>query len=126
MKNIFYKITARTMGLNRTRTIVTILGVILSAAMLTAVAVFGISVLNYIETKTVEKEGSWSQDNSGFYTVENGASLAFSFNGTGFWISSVLGSNMGGLQIQIDENVSVISCNSDAQNTENYNYFEII
>ena len=40
-KNIFYKITARTMGLNRTRTIVTILGVILSAAMLTAVAVFG-------------------------------------------------------------------------------------
>lgn len=70
MKNIFYKITARTMGLNRTRTIVTILGVILSAAMLTAVAVFGISVLNYIETKTVEKEGSWHVAAEGFTEKE--------------------------------------------------------
>lgn len=70
MKNIFYKITARTMGLNRTRTIVTILGVILSAAMLMAVAVFGISVLNYIETKTVEKEGSWHVAAEGFTEKE--------------------------------------------------------
>lgn len=59
MKNIFYKVTARTMLLNRTRTIVTILGVGLSAAMLTAVAVFGVSILKYLETKAVKNEGSW-------------------------------------------------------------------
>ena len=32
---------------SRTRTIVTVIGVVLSAAMITAVATFGVSLLNY-------------------------------------------------------------------------------
>ena len=39
MRNIFSEITRRTMGQNRTRTVVTIIGVILSTAMVTALAV---------------------------------------------------------------------------------------
>lgn len=39
--NIFARITGRTMKENKTRTIVTIIGVILSTAMITAVATLG-------------------------------------------------------------------------------------
>ena len=44
MKNIFSVITLKTMRQNRTRTIVTIIGVILSTAMITAVTTFGMSI----------------------------------------------------------------------------------
>ena len=46
--NIFNKVTLQSMKKSRTRTIVTIIGVVLSAAMITAVATFGVSLLNYL------------------------------------------------------------------------------
>ena len=45
--NIFNKVTLQSMKKSRTRTIVTIIGVILSAAMITAVATFAVSLQNY-------------------------------------------------------------------------------
>lgn len=46
--NIFHKVTPAKYEKNRTRTLVTILGVILSAAMITAVASFAISLQQYM------------------------------------------------------------------------------
>ena len=43
--NIFNKVTLQSMKKSRTRTIVTVIGVVLSAAMITAVATFGVSLL---------------------------------------------------------------------------------
>ena len=44
---------------SRTRTIVTIIGVILSAAMITGVATFGVSLLNYLANGAAQKYGDW-------------------------------------------------------------------
>ncbi len=57
--NIFNKITLQSMKKSRTRTIVTVIGVILSAAMITAVATFGVSLLNYLTKGAVQKYGNW-------------------------------------------------------------------
>lgn len=57
--NIFARITARTMKENKTRTIVTIIGVILSAAMITAVATLGGTFQNFFIEYTKEQDGSW-------------------------------------------------------------------
>ena len=57
--NIFNKVTLQGMKKSRTRTIVTIIGVILSAAMITAVATFGVSLLNYLANGAAQKYGGW-------------------------------------------------------------------
>lgn len=57
--NIFHKITLQGMKKSRTRTIVTIIGVILSAAMITAVATFSISLLHYMTNGAIAKYGDW-------------------------------------------------------------------
>jgi putative ABC transport system permease protein len=57
--NIFNKVTLQSMKKSRTRTIVTIIGVILSAAMITAVATFGTSLLNFLINGSIAKYGSW-------------------------------------------------------------------
>lgn len=57
--NIFSKITLQSMIKSRTRTIVTIIGVILSAAMITAVATFGVSLLSYLANGAAQKYGDW-------------------------------------------------------------------
>ncbi|XCP84438.1 ABC transporter permease [Roseburia hominis] len=57
--NIFSKITARTMKLSRTRTIVTIIGVILSTAMITAVATFGTSFQKFLVDFSISRDGDW-------------------------------------------------------------------
>lgn len=57
--NIFSRITARTMRENKTRTLVTLIGVILSTAMITAVTVFGSSIMNFLLEQTIIQEGSW-------------------------------------------------------------------
>lgn len=57
--NIFNKITLQGMKKSRTRTIVTIIGVVLSAAMITAVATFGVSLLNYMTNGAIQKYGDW-------------------------------------------------------------------
>jgi putative ABC transport system permease protein len=57
--NIFNKVTLQSMRKSRTRTIVTIIGVILSAGMITAVATFGASLLNFLLTSSIVKYGGW-------------------------------------------------------------------
>lgn len=57
--NIFNKVALQGLKKNRIRTIVTIVGVILSAAMITAVATFGVSLLNYMTNGAIQKYGNW-------------------------------------------------------------------
>ncbi|KAF5054855.1 FtsX-like permease family protein [anaerobic digester metagenome] len=57
--NIFHKITLKSLKKSRTRTLVTIVGVILSAAMITSVATFAISLQNYMINGAAVKYGSW-------------------------------------------------------------------
>lgn len=57
--NIFNKVTIQSMKKNRTRTIVTIIGVILSTAMITAIATFAVSLQNYMVNGAIVKYGNW-------------------------------------------------------------------
>ena len=57
--NIFNKVTLQSLKKSRTRTIVTIIGVVLSAAMITAVATFAVSLQNYLVNSSAVKYGSW-------------------------------------------------------------------
>ena len=55
--NILGKVTWKTMWKNRTRTIVTIIGVILASAMFTAVTTMGTSLRNFLIRGNVYEEG---------------------------------------------------------------------
>lgn len=57
--NVFHKIALQGLKKNRTRTLVTIVGVILSAAMFTAVAAFGTSLLNFLVKTSIANCGNW-------------------------------------------------------------------
>lgn len=57
--NIFHKITRQSLFKNRTRTLVTIIGVMLSTAMITAVATFAISLQSYLANGATVKYGDW-------------------------------------------------------------------
>lgn len=57
--NIFNKIALQGLLKNRTRTLVTIIGVILSAAMITAVATFAVSLQDYMIKGAAAKNGNW-------------------------------------------------------------------
>ena len=57
--NIFHKVTMQNMLKNRTRTLVTIIGVILSTAMIMAVATFAISLQNFMVKGSEQKYGDW-------------------------------------------------------------------
>lgn len=57
--NIFHKVALQGLKKNRTRTFVTVIGVVLSAALFTAVATFGTSLLQYLINGSVAKYGSW-------------------------------------------------------------------
>ena len=57
--NIFNKVTLQGMKKSRTRTIVTIIGVALSAALITAVATFAVSLQRYMIYGAVAKYGDW-------------------------------------------------------------------
>ena len=57
--NIFHKVALQGLMRSRTRTIITIIGVILSAALLTGVTTFGISLLDYAAKGAAEKYGGW-------------------------------------------------------------------
>lgn len=58
-QNIFHKVALQSMRKNPTRTLVTIIGVILSAALFTAVTTFGISLLQYMIKGAVQRYGDW-------------------------------------------------------------------
>ena len=57
--NIFSKVTLKTLSRNKTRTLVTIIGIILSAAMLTAVTAFITSLQDYMLDVAVYNYGDW-------------------------------------------------------------------
>lgn len=57
--NIFNKVALQGLKKNRTRTLVTIIGVVLSAAMITAVATFGTSLLNFLVNAMIADYGDW-------------------------------------------------------------------
>lgn len=57
--NIFTRITAKNLWKNRTRTIVTIIGIALSAAMFTAVTTSVSTFTHYIQKYYEYKDGSW-------------------------------------------------------------------
>lgn len=57
--NIFQKVTLRYLKENRTRTLVTIVGIILSAAMFTAVTTSISSLMDYLIHSTIYSEGNW-------------------------------------------------------------------
>lgn len=57
--NIFQKITLKNLKENRTRTLVTIIGIILSAAMFTAVTVSVSSLLHYLIQRAIYTDGNW-------------------------------------------------------------------
>lgn len=57
--NIFNKVTLQSLKKNRTRTIVTIIGIMLSAAMICAVTTFVSSMQNYVLQYAVYNNGDW-------------------------------------------------------------------
>lgn len=58
--NILHKVSLQGLRRSRTRTLVTILGVALSAALFTAVATFGTTLLQYLIDSSAAKNGYWS------------------------------------------------------------------
>lgn len=57
--SIFHKVTLEILKKNKTRTVVTIIGIILSAAMFTAVTTTVSSLQNYMVQNAIYKEGDW-------------------------------------------------------------------
>lgn len=57
--NVFHRVTLQTMKRNRLRTLVTIIGVILSTAMVCAVTTSVASLRDYLIRGVVEREGDW-------------------------------------------------------------------
>jgi len=57
--NIFHKLTRRSLSKNRTRTLVTIIGIILSAAMFMGVATIITSMTSFMTKSTVAVTGNW-------------------------------------------------------------------
>ncbi|WP_027398210.1 FtsX-like permease family protein [Anaerovorax odorimutans] len=57
--NIMNKLTLRHLRLNKKRTIITIIGVIISVAMITGVATLSISFLDLMKRETIANTGNW-------------------------------------------------------------------
>ncbi len=66
--NIFHKVALQGLKKNRTRTMVTIVGVALSAALITAVSTFAVSLQTYVAKGAIEKYGGW---HAAFWNVSN-------------------------------------------------------
>lgn len=63
--NVLRKVTLKTLRRNRTRTVVTIIGVILSAAMFTAVTTFISTMQHFLLESVLASEGSWQSQLAG-------------------------------------------------------------
>ena len=55
--NIIYKLTLRHMKLNKRRTLVTIIGIIISVAMITDVSTVGYSIMDFYARTAMEDTG---------------------------------------------------------------------
>ena len=89
--NVFNKVTLQSMKKSRTRTIVTIVGVVLSTAMVTAVATFGTSLINFLLNGSIEKYGGWHVEfmdvNSSFahaQTLDDNVASTATFENIGY------------------------------------------
>ncbi len=70
--NVFHKLTIKYLKQNRTRTLVTILGIVLSAAMICGITTFATSIQNYMLRGAIYNEGLWH--GSQFNTEQTSAS----------------------------------------------------
>ncbi len=57
--NIVNKLTLRQLRMNKKRTLVTIMGTIISAAMITAVATLGLSFMDMMQRQSISQYGEW-------------------------------------------------------------------
>ncbi|WP_400246842.1 ABC transporter permease [Niallia sp. JL1B1071] len=57
--NIMNKLTLRNLKENKRRTLVTIIGVIISVSMLTAVATLGVSFIDLLKRDSIARDGEW-------------------------------------------------------------------
>lgn len=57
--NIINKLTLRQLKLNKKRTLVTMIGTIISAAMITAVATLGLSFMDIMQRQSIAQNGEW-------------------------------------------------------------------
>lgn len=57
--NIMNRLTLRQLKMNKKRTLVTIIGTIISAAMITAVATLGLSFMDLMQRHSIERSGEW-------------------------------------------------------------------
>ncbi len=57
--NIFHRVALESLRHSRTRTLVTVLGVVLSAALFTGIAVFGTSLIQYLMREEIARGGDW-------------------------------------------------------------------
>ena len=57
--NILNKVTLENLKKNRTRTVVTIIGIVLSVALITAVTTFVVSLQNYLIQSEIARGGEW-------------------------------------------------------------------
>ena len=57
--NIVNKLTLRHLKENKRRTLVTIIGVIISVAMLTAVTTLAVSFMSLLQKQQIADEGEW-------------------------------------------------------------------
>ena len=57
--NIISRFTAKSMGKNPTRTLVTVLGIILSATMFTAVTTFAVSLWTFLVESQIRRSGDY-------------------------------------------------------------------
>lgn len=63
--NIFHKIALQSILKNRSRTLVTVIGVILSTTMFTSVAIFGVSLIQFLIQTEIARGGNWHIQFSG-------------------------------------------------------------
>lgn len=89
--NIFQKVTRKNLKENRTRTLVTIIGILLSAAMFTAVTVSISSLRQYLISHAIYTDGSWhcalynlTEDETKEITEDSQVSDAVLMNRIGF------------------------------------------
>lgn len=57
--SVFHKVARQSLKKNRTGTLVTIIGVALSAALFTGIAVFGTSIISFMADSEIAKGGNW-------------------------------------------------------------------
>ena len=69
--NIIHKLTLRHMRLNKRRTLVTILGIAISVAMITAVSVVGYSFMDYMRRSSLENNGYYHVKFENFLYEDN-------------------------------------------------------